>query len=525
MKILVADKVSAEGLAVLEQADGMEVVVKPGMNEDELAAAAADADALVIRSGAKVTRKVIEAAGKLRVIGRAGVGVDNVDIEAATEKGVVVMNTPDGNTIAAAEHTVGLMVALARNIAPADKSLKEGRWDRSLYVGAELQGKTLGVVGLGRIGSHVVRVAQALKMHVIAHDPYYPVERAAENEIELVEIDDVFSRADVISLHVPATDETKGMVNAARLGKMKQSAFLVNCARGALVDENALLAAIEDGKIAGAALDVYSKEPPECRELVEHPKVLSTPHLGASTREAQINVGVQIAEQIVAALTEGSYDNALNLPLSDTGALVKFNQYVELTERIGVFAAQFVEGAIEKVTIELAGECGEAAEPLKLAVLKGILSPATGGNVNFVNAPLLARSRGVKVESTLTESDDYTNLISVTAVTQKQTCRVDGTVFGDELPRIVRINEFFMEVNPSGHILALKNQDVPGVIGQVGTILGDAGVNIAEYRLGRDDVNKNTLSLVSIDTKATDETVEKIRAVEGMQLVKRLYIS
>ena len=261
---------------------------------------------MVIRSGAKVTRKVIDAAAKLRVIGRAGVGVDNVDLEAATEKGVVVMNTPDGNTIAAAEHTVGLMVALVRNIAPADKSLKEGRWDRSLYVGAELQGKTLGVVGLGRIGSHVVRVAQALRMKVIAYDPYYPVERAAENEIELVELDFLFERADVVSLHVPATDETRGMVNAACLGKMKKSAFLVNCARGALVDEAALLDAIKEEKIAGAALDVYGKEPPGCRELVEHPKVLSTPHLGASTREAQINVGVQIAEQIVAALTKGS---------------------------------------------------------------------------------------------------------------------------------------------------------------------------------------------------------------------------
>ncbi len=525
MKILVADKVSAEGLAVLEQAEGMEVEVRTGLNEDELAAAVAGADALVIRSGAKVTRKVIEAADKLRAIGRAGVGVDNVDLDAATEKGIVVMNTPDGNTIAAAEHTVGLILALARNVAPADKSLKEGRWDRALYVGVELKGKTLGVVGLGRIGSHVARVAQALKMKIIAFDPYYPVERAAENEIELVELDVLFGRADVVTLHVPATDETRGMVNAGRLAKMKTGALLVNCARGALVDETALLAALGEGTLAGAALDVYAKEPPECRELVEHERVLSTPHLGASTREAQINVGVQIARQIVAALRDGAFDNAVNLPLSDTGALEKFGHFIELTERIGVFAAQFADGAIEKVTISLAGECRDAVEPLKLAVLKGILTPATGGNVNFVNAPWLAKSRGIKVESTLSESDDYTNLVSVSVTTQKETCLVEGSVFGNELPRIVKINEFYLEVNPRGNILALKNQDVPGVIGQVGSILGDAGVNIAEYRLGREDTHKNTLSLVSTDTAASDETVEKIRRVKGMQLVKRLLIN
>ncbi len=524
MKILVADKVSPEGLAVLEQAEGVEFEVKTGLNEDELAAAVAGVDALVIRSGAKVTRKVIEAADKLRAIGRAGVGVDNVDLDAATEKGIVVMNTPDGNTIAAAEHTVGLILALARNIAPADKSLKEGRWDRALYVGAELQDKLLGVVGLGRIGSHVARVAQALKMKIIAFDPYYPVERAAENEFELVELDTLFERADVVTLHVPATDETRGMINADRLARMKQSAMLVNCARGALVDEAALLAALQDGKISGAALDVYAKEPPECRELVEHERVVSTPHLGASTREAQINVGVQIAHQIVAALKDGAYDNAVNLPLSDTGALERFGHFIELTERIGVFAAQFADGAIEKVSIALAGDCREAVEPLKLAVLKGILTPATGGNINFVNAPWLAKSRGIKVESTLGESEDYTNLVSVTVTTQKETCRVEGTVFGDQLPRIVKINEFYMEVNPRGNILALKNQDVPGVIGQVGGILGEAGVNIAEYRLGREETNKNTLSLVSTDTAASDQTVEKIRQVEGMQLVKRLFI-
>ncbi|MBW7996489.1 MAG: phosphoglycerate dehydrogenase [Candidatus Glassbacteria bacterium] len=524
MKVLVADKVSAEGLEILEQADGVEVEVKTGLSEDELAAAVAGADGLVIRSGAKVTRKVIEAADKLRVIGRAGVGVDNVDLDAATEKGIVVMNTPDGNTIAAAEHTVGLIVSLARNIPQADRSLKEGRWDRSLYVGSELQGKTLGVVGLGRIGSHVARVAQSLRMKVIAFDPYYPAERAAENDIGLVELDALFENADIITLHVPATEETKGMVNAARLAKMKNSALLVNCARGALVDEAALLDALKAGKIAGAALDVYSKEPPECRELVEHERVVSTPHLGASTREAQINVGVQIARQIIAALKGGACDNAVNLPLTDTGVLERFGRFIELTERIGVFAAQFIDGAIEKVTLALAGECRDAAEPLKLAVLKGILTPATGGNVNFVNAPYLARSRGIKVESTLTESDDYTNLVIVSVKTQKESCRMDGTVFGEELPRIVRINEFFMDVNPRGHLLALKNQDVPGVIGQVGGILGDAGINIGEYRLGREETNKNTLSLVSTDTAASDVVVEKLRKVKGMQLVKRMYV-
>ncbi|MFH1070476.1 MAG: phosphoglycerate dehydrogenase [Candidatus Glassbacteria bacterium] len=524
MKILVADKLSPEGLQVLKQAGGMEVEVKAGLSEDELAEAVVDAQALVIRSGAKVTRKVIEAARELKVIGRAGVGVDNVDLEAATERGVVVMNTPDGNTIAAAEHTVGLILALARNIPRANESLRQGQWERAKFIGAELNGKTLGVVGLGRIGSHVARVAQALRMKVIAFDPYYSAERAAEAEVELVDLEELFSRADIVTLHVPATDETRGMVNARMLEKMKPEAFLINCARGALVDEKALEEALAAGRLAGAALDVFSQEPPACTGLIAGERVVATPHLGASTREAQINVGVQIAHQVVAALTEGIYDNAVNLPVSDAGLLERFGQFIALTEKIGVFAAQFVSGAVKSVSVSVAGECTEAADPLKLALLKGLLTPATGGNVNFVNAPYLARQRGIKVETRETESTDYTNLVSCKVTTEQETCRVDGTVFGDQLPRIVRINEFHMDVNPAGHLLALKNLDVPGVIGQVGTCLGNAGLNIGEYRLGRDESRKNTLSLVSVDSEISDEVVEKIRAIQGMQLVRKMYI-
>jgi len=524
MKVLIADKISEEGLAVLRKASNIEVVIKTGLEEDELAKAAATASALVIRSGVKVTRKVIESAKKLKVIGRAGVGVDNVDLEAATERGIVVMNTPSGNTIAAAEHTMGLIMALARNIPRANQSLKSGKWERSNFIGSELNGKVLGVVGLGRIGSEVARYAQAFRMQVIAHDPYFASDRAAEADIELKSLEEVFAQADIITLHVPVTDETRGMANAEMLGKMKPSAFLINCARGALVDEKALQEALTQGKIAGAALDVFSKEPPECKKLLADERMVATPHLGASTMEAQINVGVQIARQILVALEGGAFDNAVNLPISDFGLLERFKQYIELTERIGIFAAQFVSGGLKKVEISVSGECAEALQPLRLSLLKGLLTPATGGNVNFVNAAYLARQRGIKVKSVETENADYTNLVSCNITTDKGKCRIEGTVFGDELPRIVRINEFYMDFNPKGYLLAIKNADVPGIIGQVGACLGNAGINIGEYRLGREDAMKNTLSLINVDSTIPEEVVEKLRAIKGMQLVRRVTI-
>lgn len=524
MKVLVADKISEEGLAVFREAPDIEVEIKTGLGEDELAAAAAEASALVIRSGVKVTRKVIESAPKLKVIGRAGVGVDNVDLEAATERGIVVMNTPSGNTIAAAEHTMGLILALVRNIPRADQSLKSGKWERASFTGTELNGKVLGVVGLGRIGTELARYAQAFRMKVIASDPYFASDRAAEADIELMSLEEVFTRADVVTLHVPVTDETRGMVNAGMLDRMKPSAFLINCARGALVDEKALQQALAEGKIAGAALDVFSKEPPECKELLADPRVVTTPHLGASTMEAQINVGVQIARQILVALHGGAFDNAVNLPISDFGLLERFRQYIELTEKIGVFAAQFLSGGLKKVEISVSGVCVEALQPLRLSLLKGLLTPATGGNVNFVNAAYLARQRGIKINSMETENADYTNLVSCKITTDKESCRIEGTVFGDELSRIVRINEFFMDVNPVGYLLALKNADVPGIIGQVGTCLGNSGINIGEYRLGREDTMKNTLSLISVDSTIPDEVVEKLRAIKGMQLVRRVTI-
>jgi D-3-phosphoglycerate dehydrogenase len=436
----------------------------------------------------------------------------------------VVMNTPSGNTIAAAEHTLGLILSLVRNIPRANQSLKSGKWERSNFTGSELNGKVLGVVGLGRIGTEVARYAQALRMKVIAHDPYFASEQAAEADIELKSLEEVFAQADIVTLHVPVTDETRGMVNAEMLGKMKSSAFLINCARGALVDEKALQQALAQGKIAGAALDVFSKEPPECKDLLADERVVATPHLGASTMEAQINVGVQIARQILVALEGGAFDNAVNLPISDFDLLERFKKYIELTERIGVFAAQFVSGGLKKVEIRAAGECTEALQPLRLSLLKGLLTPATGGNVNFVNAAYLARQRGIKINTVETENTVYTNLISCTVTTDKESCLIQGTVFGDELPRIVRINEFYMDVNPRGHLLAIKNADVPGIIGQVGTCLGDAGINIGEYRLGREDTMKNTLSLISVDSIIPEEVVEKLRAIKGMQLVRRVTI-
>ncbi|HUU28962.1 MAG TPA: phosphoglycerate dehydrogenase [archaeon] len=523
MQVFVADKISEEGLAILKKGE-FEVVVKTGLDEDGLSREASQAHALVIRSGVKVTRKVIESAKNLKVIGRAGVGVDNVDLEAATERGIVVMNTPSGNTIAAAEHTLGLILSLARNIPRADSSLKSGLWERSRFVGSELNGKTLGVLGLGRIGSEVARLAQAFRMKVIAHDPFIAVDRAAEADITLVSPEDLFAQADIVTLHVPVTNETRGMVNAGMLARMKPTALLINCARGPLVDEKALEEALTEGRIAGAALDVFAKEPPDCHALLANERVVATPHLGASTKEAQLNVGLQIARQVVAALKEGMFDNAVNLPISDFALLEHFHTFIELTERIGVFVAQFVEGGLKTVKISCAGSCSEALQPLKLALLKGLLTPATGGNVNFVNASLLARQRGIKVDGVLTDKADYTNLVSCTVRTDKESCRVDGTVFGDELPRIVRINEFYMDVNPKGHLLVIKNADIPGIIGQVGTNLGKAGINIGEYRLGRDDTHKNTLSLIRVDSLVPDEVIDKLRGIKGIYLVKKLTV-
>jgi len=522
--VFVADKISEEGMAALKAGREIEVVVKTGLDEEGLAREISQAHALLIRSGVKVTRKVIEAAKNLKVIGRAGVGVDNVDLEAATERGIVVMNTPSGNTIAAAEHTMGLMLALARKIPQANTSLKAGKWDRHSFVGSELNGKILGVVGLGRIGSEVARIAQAFRMKVVAHDPFIAKDLAAESDIELLSLEEVFARADIVTLHVPVTEETKGMVNRDMLARMKPSSLLINCARGALVDEKALGEAIAGGKIAGAALDVFAKEPPDCVSLIADEKVVVTPHLGASTKEAQINVGVQIAQQIVAAFENGVYDNAVNMPISDFSALERYKAYIELTERIGLFMGQFVVGGLKEARISCAGLPGEALQPLKLSLLKGLLTPATGGNVNFVNAVYLARQRGIKVDGVLTDKADYTNLVSCLVTTDKESCLVEGTVFGNELPRIVRINEFFMDVNPRGHLLVIKNADVPGIIGQVGTCLGQANINIGEYRLGRADDHKNTLSLISVDSMVPDEVIEKLRAVKGIYLVKKVTV-
>ncbi len=520
LRILVADPLSEEGLSVLRRIEGALIEIKTGLDETGLAEAVPGAQALVIRSGVKVTRRVIESADSLKVIGRAGVGVDNVDLDAATERGIVVMNTPSGNTVAAAEHTWGILLALARKIPSAVASFKSGKWERSKFVGAELNGKILGIVGLGRIGSEVARFAQAFRMRVLAYDPFISETRAQEQDITLAGLEELFEKADIVTLHMPVTETTKKMVNAGLLGRMKKSAFLVNCARGALIDETALLAALNEGQIAGAALDVFSMEPPESFELVTHERVVATPHLGASTHEAQINVGVQIAEQIEAALMRNVFDNAVNMPITDFSLLEKFGPYVELTGRIGVFMAKYVSGGLREVSISCAGSCAEALQPLKLTLLKGLLTPVTGGNVNFVNAPFLARQRGIKVEGAVTDRADYTSQVACTVVTDQETCTVVGTVFGGELQRIVRINEFHMDVNPRGHLLVIKNADVPGVIGRVGMALGEAGLNIGEYRLGRDDSRRNTLSLISVDSVIPESVMQKVRAIEAIQFAR-----
>ena len=523
MKILVADKLSTEALDALKKVeDQFETIVKVGLSEDELAEAAADVEGLIVRSGAKVTRKVIEASNNLKVIGRAGVGVDNVDLDAATEKGVVVMNTPGGNTIAAAEQTFALLLAMMRNIPQAYVSMKAGKWERSNFVGNELEGKTIGIIGLGRIGMNVARYARGFKMRILGNDPFISKENAEKADIELMEMDELLAQSDIISLHAPATEKTRGMVNKEFLAKMKNGSRLVNCARGALIVEADLIEALKNGPLKAAALDVFVDEPTKNEELVALDNVIVAPHLGASTREAQIEVGIQIVRQVTDALSQQIYDNAVNMAASDPAILERFSGFLSLAEKIGIFLSKLLDGGIKEVRVGVSGECSEAIEPLNLAFLKGLLSPITGGNVNFVNAQYLARQRGIRSETMVTDSGDYTNLISCKVITDKEEGVVFGTVFGHELPRIVQINEFFMDVDPSGNMLVLKNTDLPGVIGHVGTTLGDAGINIAEYRLGREEKRKNTLSIIRVDSVVPDDVLKKIAAIEGMQMVKQV---
>lgn len=523
-KVLVADPISERGLEILNEAEGIEADVKLGLSEEELISLAPGYEGIIVRSGVKITEAIIEASGgTLRAVGRAGVGVDNIDIDAATKHGVVVMNTPSGNTISTAEHAFTLMMSLARHIPHAHKSVVEGRFKegRKQYKGVELYNKTLAILGMGRIGAEFARRAMGFGMRVLAYDPYLAASKAKALRVELCEsVDEAVERADFITLHMPKTPETTHMINAERIAKMKPGVRIVNCARGGLIDEKALLEGIEKGIVAGAALDVFEDEPPSADyELLQREEFTFTPHLGASTEEAQENVGIQIAEAIVGRLLNGTVVNAVNMPNLSEDTIEQIGPYLGLAETLGKLASQLAPKQPDVFRIDYRGKVADIDTTLVTrSALKGFLEVgATSGSANYLNASALAEDRGLRVtESRPADSSDFTDLIEVTVGNDKETSTVAATFFGNK-PRLVKIRDRIVEATPEGHILILENSDVPGIVGAVGEALGAGEVNIASLSLSRNEKGGLALSVINVDSEISDEVLGKIESIEGIQ--------
>ncbi|HEY8351249.1 MAG TPA: phosphoglycerate dehydrogenase [Sphingomonadales bacterium] len=522
VKVLISDDLSPLAKKIFEER-GIEVDQIVGMSKDELIAKIGEYDGLAIRSATKVTKDVIEAAKNLKVIGRAGIGVDNVDIPAATAAGIVVMNTPFGNSITTAEHAIAMMFALARQIPEADRSTRAGKWEKNRFMGVELTSKTLGIIGCGNIGAIVAERALGLKMKVIAFDPYLSPERALDLGVEKVELNDLFRRADFITLHTPLTDSTRNIINAEAIAKMKDGVRIINCARGGLIVEKDLKAALESGKVAGAALDVFEVEPARENELFAFEQAIFTPHLGASTTEAQVNVAVQVAEQMSDYLLDGAVTNALNMPSVSAEDAPKLRPYMKLASQIGSFAGQLTESGIKKVMVEYEGDvAGLNVRPLTAAILEGLLQPLMD-SVNMVNAPSVAKERNIEVaEVKHDRQGDYHTLISLTITTEKQTRDVAGTLFANGGPRIVQVKGINIEAQLAPNMLYVVNDDQPGFIGNLGTILGSAGVNIATFNLGRAEAGKEAIALVAIDQPVTQEVLSQLRSLPHVRQAKVL---
>jgi D-3-phosphoglycerate dehydrogenase len=521
-QVLISDKMSDRAREIFD-ARGIEVDVKPGMSEDELIACIGEYDGLAVRSATKATEKVIAAASNLKVIGRAGIGVDNVDIAAATANGVVVMNTPFGNAITTAEHAIAMMMALAREIPQADASTQAGKWEKSRFMGVELTGKTLGIIGCGNIGSIVADRALGLKMKVVAFDPFLSDERARDIGVEKADLETLLKRADFISLHTPLTDQTRGILDAGALAKTKPGVRIVNCARGGLVVEADLKAAMESGHVAAAALDVFEQEPATENALFGMENLVCTPHLGASTEEAQVNVAIQVAEQMSDYLLTGAVVNALNMPSVSAEEAPRLMPYMKLAELLGSFAGQLTESGLKSVTIEYEGHAAELnCKPLTAAALKGLLSPLLN-SVNMVNAPVMASERGIGVSEVRTDREgDYQTLIRLTVVTENQSRSVAGTLFGGDRVRIVDVKGVPMEAGLGAHMLYVTNEDKPGLIGRLGTVLGDAGLNIATFQLGRTATGGDAIALVEVDQEVPAEVLKAVTALPNVVQAKAL---
>jgi D-3-phosphoglycerate dehydrogenase / 2-oxoglutarate reductase len=521
-KVLISDELSPRAVEIF-RARGLEVDEKPGLKPAELKAIVGQYDGLAVRSATKVTAEVMAAAPRLKVIGRAGIGVDNIDVPAATARGICVMNTPFGNSITTAEHAIALVFALARELPAADRSTQAGKWEKSRFMGVELYGKTLGIIGCGNIGSIVADRALGLKMKVIAFDPFLSAERARDLGVEKVELAELFPRADFITLHTPLTESTKGVINAKAIAQMKRGVRIINCARGGLVVEADLKAALESGHVAGAALDVFGEEPAKTNALFGTPGLVATPHLGASTLEAQENVALQVAEQMSDFLIDGAVTNALNMPSVTAEEAPKLRPYMALAAQLGGFAGQLTEGSLKGVTIEYCGHVADLnTRPLTAIALQGLLAPQIE-TVNMVNAPILARERGIDVTEIKHEScGGYHTMIRIGIATDTYTRDVAGTLFSGDKPRLVEIKGIPIEAELGRHMLYFTNEDKPGFIGRVGTALGDAGVNIATFHLGRNAPGGDAICLIEVDGPIAPPLLAKLRSLPSVVQAKTL---
>ena len=520
-KILISDPLSEDGIFPLREADNIEVIVETGLSKEVLLSKIKEADGLLVRSQTQVTREVIEHAHHLKVIARAGVGVDNIDLDAATENGIVVVNAPDGNTNSAAEHTMAMIMSLARNIPQAYLSIKEKKWDRKSYVGVELRGKTLGIVGLGRIGAEVAKRAKGQRMNVIAYDPFFSEEKAEAMGIGYGTLDEVLEAGDFITVHTPLLKETRHIINKDAFAKMKDGVRIINCARGGIINENDLYDAVVSGKVAGAALDVFEEEPAVDHKVLTLPQVIATPHLGASTVEAQENVAIDVSHDVVRILSGGLARNPVNIPSVPRDVMRKIEPYFYLSEKLGLFLAHMTEEAISEININYSGDLTALQiAPLTQNTLKGLLSRYLGTHVNNVNAAYLAERKEITVhENKTSAARGFTNLITVEVITKNTTKKIAGTLLNGLGARIVKVDGYSMDVVPEGHLILVHHQDQPGAIGRVGSLLAENNVNIATMQVGREHIGGSAIMMLTIDRPLTPEELNQIRDMEGFDRV------
>ncbi len=525
-KIIITDSVDTKCVSILESA-GHQVTYKPGMPKEDIKKVINEYNGLVVRSATKVTADIISLMDNMEVIGRAGTGVDNIDIEAATRKGIMVMNTPGGNTVSAAEHTMALMLTMCRNTAQANQSMRAGKWDRKNFKGTELQGKVLGVIGLGKIGREVAVRSKAFEMNVIGYDPVLSDEVAGKLGIKPVKLDEIFEQSDIITIHVPKSDETKNLISEKTLSRCKNGVKIINCARGGIVNETDLVKAVNDGKVSSAALDVYSSEPPDfSSELVQHPKIITTPHLGASTEEAQEKVAIQIAEQMVDLFNDKPVRGSVNASALGASVNKDIHPYIKLGENLGVLHAQLIQGQLKKIDINYSGQLLHSSTTLlSTAVLKGFLSKMLTEGVNLINAPFLAKEMGIVINETKSGANStYTNLMTVEFTSDKEKRSFAGTVIGNNELRIVNIDNYLLELKPEGNLLFYSNIDRPGILATVSKILAEENINIAGLSLGRNEMGKEALTVINVDSEIDKKSIEAISSIAGVDKVSAVKV-